>query len=108
MTTNQFKHCDDYIHDPKYPICLRVWLLMERMTPEDKYLLNQAGLKAPSVFATYKGERVRLTKSSSYKGLVSITNLFCWSDGSFSEGSEKLVPLSDLTEFSTDQYITPF
>lgn len=76
------RHCDDYIHDHKQPLCLRIWLLRQRVPAGDGMLMEQAGIK-PQLFATYQAEktkthgrmRVRVTMASRFGDVGITTNL---------------------------------
>ena len=65
-------HCDDIIHNYDYPICLRYYLLVNRLPAIDKVIIT--GVQGePKCFAMYEGNRVRLVMASRM-GDVGITN----------------------------------
>lgn len=84
------EHCDDYINDPDQPKVLRDWLTWARspahgMTqPEDSW---------PSLYADYKGKRVRVTMASRF-GDVGIVY-----DHKKDSGYNARVLLRDLSNF---------
>lgn len=66
------KHCDDYIHDPSAPRCLRFFLLINRLPAVDISLCREYGVK-PTLFADYEGKRVQVVMASRH-GDVGITS----------------------------------
>lgn len=90
-------HCDDAIHngygERKYPICLRYWLLVNRLPAVDKCVIVEAK-GAPNCFATYNGKRVRLVMASRF-GDIGITR-----DLNAERGYTDRVAVDDLTDFS--------
>lgn len=73
------KFCDEYIHDLDAPGCLRFFLLVNRMPAADQMLMRRFGVK-PSLYADYKGKRVRVTMASRL-GDVGITEKLNAEDG---------------------------
>ena len=88
------KHCDDYIHDPTAPKCLRFFLLVNRMPAVDSFLLREFGVD-PKLYAEYKGKRVRVVMASRL-GDLGINHHFK------EYGYEYRVPVSELTNFSQE------
>jgi hypothetical protein len=88
----QGKHCDDYIHDFTAPHCLRFFLLVHRMPALDMALCREFGVK-PELFATYRGERVRVVVASRM-GDVGITRQLNTEDG-----YQERVMIADLSDF---------
>lgn len=87
------RHCDDYIHDHEYPICLRWFLLANRLPAVDGVIIEEAGV-SPKLFADYKGQRVRVVMASRM-GDVGITpNLEA------EHGYEDRVFIDELENFS--------
>lgn len=103
------RHCDDYIDDATQPKCLRDFLRYNRLPA----VCKQAGLERiekwverdliqyiwtdpePILFATYRGERVRVVMASRF-GDVGITkNLKA------ERGYDERALVSELTEFSS-------
>lgn len=90
-----FKHCDDYIHDPAAPPCLRFFLLVHRLPAVDGALLSMHGVK-PKLFADHHGHRVRVVMASRFGDVGITSNLDAES------GYETRVPLSELSNFSQE------
>lgn len=88
----QGKHCDDYIHDFTASHCLRFFLLVNRLPAMDMMLCRGFGVK-PKLFATYKGDRVRVVMASRM-GDVGITHKLDAEDG-----YENRVMVADLSDF---------
>lgn len=95
MSTNDKRPCDDYIHDYKFPVALRVFLLRHRLPAIDGMLLESAGFN-PKLFATYEGKRVRVTMASRL-GDVGITE-----DLDKEHGYHKRVYLDALSDFKEE------
>lgn len=89
-------HCDQAINDFRQPVCLRYFLLVNRMPALDKNLIIQS-VGFPKCFATHEGQRVRLVMASRI-GDVGIT-----SDLNAEDGYQKRVSLDDLSDFSNTQ-----
>ena len=89
------KHCDDYINDHNYPICLRYYLLVNRLPATDKYVIVEAG-HDPNLFADYEGKRVRVVMASRF-GDVGITYKL-----DNETGYSERVHVSDLSNFSAE------
>lgn len=90
-----YPHCDDFIHRHSVPLCLRYWLLVERMPAVDKGIVTQMH-GAPKCFADYEGKRVRLVMASRF-GDVGITyNL------KSEYGYERRVSVPELYNFSAE------
>ncbi len=87
------KHCDDYINDFRAPMCLRAFLLRHRLPASDGMVLDAAGFN-PSLYADYKGERVRVVMASRL-GDVGIT-----SNLSAERGYDHRVHVEELANFS--------
>ena len=86
-------HCDDCITDPSFPLCLRYFLLVERLPAVDGAIIHEVhGI--PKCFATYKGKRVRLVMASRM-GDVGITR-----DLESERGYDNRVSLEELSDFS--------
>lgn len=84
-----FRHCDDYIDDPKEPEVLRKFLERARSpahgrTSPDPY---------PKLFADYEGQTYRVTMASRF-GDVGITK-----DLTEEYGNQKRVAVAHLTNF---------
>ena len=90
---NVMRHCDDYIDDPKQPECLREFLRFNRAPAV--YKINSQE-QAPTLYATYNGERVRVTMASRL-GDVGITKDFTKDMGYTSR-----VSVEELMEFFTE------
>lgn len=88
-----FKHCDEYIHDLKAPMCLRWFLYCNRVPAIDGMLLRQNGIE-PKLFADFGGKRYRVVMASRF-GDVGIT-----SNQYADHGYEMRVPVELLTNFS--------
>lgn len=86
------QHCDAYIHDLQAPACLRLFLLVERLPAADKVLLYTKF--RPTLFATYRGKRVRVTLASCLGDLGISTNL------EETTSYDHRVTVEDLTAFS--------
>ncbi|KKM97716.1 hypothetical protein LCGC14_1165340 [marine sediment metagenome] len=56
-------HCNNLIHKHTLPICLRYYLLVNRLLAVDKYVIVEA-MGEPKCFADWKGKRVRLVMVS--------------------------------------------
>ena len=63
------KHCDDYIDDTSAPQCLRAFLAYNRLPAFEQ---SKRAPSSPRLFATYKGERVRVVMASRF-GDVGVT-----------------------------------
>ncbi len=87
-------HCDSIIHHPKYPVCLRYFILVNRLPAIDKSLVFSA-VGLPKCFATYRNRRVRLTMASRFGdvGINSDLN---------ADGYEDRVSVDELTDFSSE------
>src|SRR6185436_2872546 len=57
------RDCDSYIHDFAFPMCLRWWLFVNRLSAADQMLCRQNGVK-PTLFASYQGRRWRVVMAS--------------------------------------------
>ena len=90
-------HCDDYIHDPTTPNCLKYYLLVNRLPAVDSLIII-ASQGSPKCFATHLGKRVRLVMASRM-GDVGITDQL-----DDTHGYQKRVYLEELSDFSTDPY----
>lgn len=93
----RYRHCDDYIHDLNQPVCLRIWLLRQRVPAVDGMLMDSAGIK-PKLFATWMkpdGEmiHVRLVMASRFGDVGITTHLFV------EQGYQHRVPLEHLSKF---------
>lgn len=86
-------HCDDAIHHPDFPECLRYFLLVERLPAVDGCLITSVN-GMPKCFATYKGKRVRLVMASRF-GDVGITRKL-----DAERGYDNRVGLHELSDFS--------
>lgn len=86
------RHCDDYIHDHKQPLCLRAFLLRQRVPAVDGHLMELAGFH-PQLFATCKGKRVKVTMASRF-GDVGITLAL-----DAVNGYDRRVPIASLSDF---------
>lgn len=86
-------HCDDMIHEPTMPACIRYFLLVNRLPAIDKAVIV-AHKGEPVCFATHEGKRVRLVMASRF-GDVGITY-----DLTATNGYSKRVSIDDLTDFS--------
>jgi len=86
------EHCDNYIHDFKAPLALRVFLLVNRMPAVDKMLINAGGFN-PTLYADYEGKIYRVTMASRLGDVGISENL------GRDTGYDRRVPLSALTNF---------
>jgi hypothetical protein len=84
------RHCDDYIDDPAAPAVLRAFLVRARSPAHG--LLSPVAF--PKLFATYEGERYRVTMASRM-GDVGISKTF-----NEDHGYELRVAVAKLTDFS--------
>lgn len=89
------RHCDDYIHDPAAPLCLRAWLFVHRLPAVDEALLRGAGI-SPRLYADHRGRRVRVTMASRL-GDVGVSL-----DHAREYGYDERVSVADLSGFSPD------
>jgi hypothetical protein len=80
-------HCDDLWHDKALPPCVMAYLDVARAPAHGQG-------KAPPLFATYDGKRVRVVMASRFGDVGITTNL------SVQNGYEERVLLPDLTDFS--------
>jgi len=87
------RHCDDYIHDRRSPLCLRLWLLVHRLPASDHMLLHEAQIR-PALYADHAGRRVRVVMASRL-GDVGITSRL---DAEL--GYEARVRVAELSNFS--------
>ena len=85
-------HCDEYIHDPNFPLCLRYWLLVNRLDAVAGLLITDYK-GVPECYATWKGRRVRLVMASRLGDVGITTKLH------HENGYEKRVCLGDLSDF---------
>lgn len=68
------RHCDTYIHDRSYPLCLRWWLFVNRVPAVDKLLCDEKGVTT-SLYANFEGERWKVNMASRF-GDVGLTKRF--------------------------------
>lgn len=94
MTTDQARHCDDYIDDLSQPECLRKFLDHAR-APAHGSLRDQP---KPTLYASHNGQRVRVTMASRF-GDVGITP-----DLAREYGYESRVAVDSLTDFSANAH----
>ena len=92
------KHCDDYIDDYAQPECLRWFLFIMRLPAVTKCLAISQGCN-PKLFATYKGNRVRVVMASRL-GDVGITENL-----SAENGYSKRVYVEELDWFNNEPSI---
>lgn len=106
----QPKHCDDYIRDKSFPMCLRIFLLHHRVPASWRFKWMDRSetspkWKIPVCFATMpahrgpgggkkKASRVRLTMASRF-GDVGVTK-----DLDQESGYQARVAVEQLTDFS--------
>ncbi len=88
-------HCDNAIHDHKLPICIRYFLLVNRLPSVDRYIIVEAQGE-PVCFATWEGKRVRLVMASRMGDVGITTNLDAES------GYRWRVSVDDLSDFSAE------
>ena len=88
-------HCDNVIHRRNYPICLRFYILVNRLPVLDKYVIHDA-VGEPKCFATWEGQRVRLVMASRM-GDVGITTQL-----ENDHGYEHRVTIDQLSDFSSE------
>lgn len=89
------KHCDDYIRDKSQPMCLRKYLLINRIPAVWKYeKWIGKGRPEPRLFADYGLLRVRVVMASRM-GDVGITTKL-----KSENGYEQRVYIYQLTNFS--------
>lgn len=93
----QGKHCDDYIRDKSQPMCLRMFLLHNRIPAYWRYKRWKDSWGIPKLFATYKGTRVRVVMASRF-GDVGITRRLD-SDSGYSDR----VLVENLSNFSYEK-----
>ena len=86
------KHCDDYIDDPTQPEALRSFLAWAR-APAHGHLAPRPW---PTLYATYNGQRVRVTMASR-RGDVGITTEL-WAP----RGYDTRVYVEQLTDFAAE------
>lgn len=86
-------HCDDIIHLSDYPICLRYFLLVNRLPAVDKCIIVEMKGE-PVCFATFKNKKVRLVMASRF-GDVGITKNL-----SDTHGYDKRVSIKQLSNFT--------
>ena len=86
-------HCDIAIHKYGYPLCLRYYLLVERLRAIDRCLIVER-YGEPVCFADHEGQRVRLKMASRF-GDVGIS-----ADLTTPHGYDKRVAVKDLSNFS--------
>lgn len=91
--TKEPQHCEDYIHDNNYPICLRYFILFHRVPAIDKFVIEEM-YGRPSLFAKYKDIYVRVTMASRF-GDVGITSKL-----DMDQTYEKRVYIEHLSEFT--------
>ena len=93
MLIENKRHCHTYIRDKSQPMCLRKWLLYNRVPAIWKMRRWRKQWGIPTLFATYKGEQYRVVMASRL-GDVGITKnlnaLF---------GYELRVYIEDLSDF---------
>ena len=89
------RSCDDYIHDANYPVCLRYYLLVNRLPALDGALIRVMK-GAPKCFATRNGKRVRIVMASRF-GDVGITPHL-----NHEHGYVERVYLSELSDFGEE------
>jgi hypothetical protein len=92
---NEQDHCDNYIHNHEYPICLRYWLLFNRLPAVDMCVVREA-MGEPKCFATWKNKRVRLVMASRFGDVGITTNL----DADY--GYSSRVSVAELSDFSAE------
>ena len=80
-------HCDEYIHDPNFPLCLRYWLLVNRLDA----IIDYKGV--PECYTTWKAQRVRLVMASRLGDGGTTTKLH------HENGYEERVYLEELSDF---------
>ena len=88
-------HCDELIHEYKLPICLRYYLLVNRLPAVDKCIIIEANGE-PTCYADYKGKRVRLVMASRF-GDVGITAKL-----DQAHGYTQRVNINGLSNFSSE------
>lgn len=86
-------HCDRYIGTCREPDCLQWWLLINRLPATEKMLAHRMGV-SPSLYADYRGKRVRCTMASRF-GDIGITF-----DLKRECGYTKRVAVKELSNFS--------
>ena len=91
----EFKHCDEVIDDFNYPVCLRYYLLVNRLPAIHKYVITESQGE-PVCFATYQGEKVRLIMASRF-GHVGIAF-----DLSATQGYDTCVYIEELSNFTKE------
>lgn len=64
VKAQEFKHCDDYIDDESQPQVLRTFLEWHRSPASTMMKRREAGQIPPKLFASFKGERYRVTMAS--------------------------------------------
>lgn len=90
------RHCDDFIHEHMLPICLRYWLLVNRLPAIDKCVIVEA-MGEPKCFATWKGtKRVRMVMASRFGDIGITTKL------NSNKGYDIRVPIDHLSNFSSE------
>lgn len=92
-----FRHCDDYINDPRAPQALRAFLLRHRLPAADGLVLAAAGFN-PKLYADYTEPGkpsvvVRVTMASRFGDLGITTRL------AQDSGYEQRVPVAMLSNF---------
>lgn len=90
---DDFKHCDDYIHDLQAPKELRWFLLVNRMPAVDQMLARSMRVE-PVLYADFEGKTVRVTMASRM-GDVGIST----EDLTRDTGYDKRVPVAALSNF---------
>jgi hypothetical protein len=83
------KHCDEYIDDPSQPDCLRAFLDYARSPAHG----DTRGYK-PTLFADYRGTRVRVVMASRFGNVGVTTDL----DAVY--GYQRRVGVDELSNFS--------
>ena len=86
----KFRHCDEYIDDPKAPAALRKFLEYARAPAHGAFMPKPY----PTLFADYKKKRVRVTMASTFGDVGISTELDC------EDGYQKRVRVSTLSNFS--------
>ena len=86
-------HCDFVITDFDFPICLRYFLLVNRLPAADKLIIEEAKGR-PTCFASYKGKRVRITMASRFGDVGISENL------EQEHGYQQRVLINELSNFS--------
>jgi len=86
-------HCDDLIHEHTLPLCLRYFLLVNRLPAIDGTIIT-AYKGEPECYATWKGtKRVRIVMASRFGDVGITTKLH------HTNGYTKRVSLDELSDF---------